>query len=157
MGLLSKAAAGSFSSNEAEKSVSEGGLLKLITQKQVEGTRTSTAAIPVEKNVVPSSPTEKAVMEKLSAGHAKFGAFQGVILETLKYPAEEFLDRLTSMVSDFGTVQTLVPGRCLVLFGSEQDRELIGQHLAKTVSGKSIFHFQAENPREAFTLLKPYI
>jgi len=153
MGLLSKAVAGSFSSSEAERPVSGDGLLKIITQKQCAGTKTVTAAIPA----VPSSPLEKEAMEKLSAGYAKFGAFQGVILEAPGGSAEEFLSRLTSAVSAFGATQALAQGRCLVLFGSEQDGELIGRHLAKTVPGKLIFNFQAKNPGEAFTLLKPYL
>ena len=61
------------------------------------------------------------------------------------------------MVSVFGTVQGLNTGRALVLFGSGQDGELIGKHLAKTVFGKNIFSFQAYNPQEAFSIIKPYL
>ena len=41
MGLLSKAAAGSFGLAEAERTVSRGGLLKLITQKRTAKTKTT--------------------------------------------------------------------------------------------------------------------
>ncbi|MDR2702459.1 MAG: hypothetical protein LBB72_08520 [Spirochaetaceae bacterium] len=97
---------------------------------------------------------EKNVMDSLASNS---GTFQGIIIEALRYTAGGFSGRIFSMVSDFGTVQPLTPGRCLVLFGPVQDRALIAQHLAKTLPGKSIFCFRAENPQEAFKLLKPYL
>jgi len=97
---------------------------------------------------------EKTVMESLESEQ---GFFQGIIIEALQYSAGGFSGRLISMVSGFGTAQSLTPGRCLVLFDDTQDGELIARHLAKTVFGKSIFTFRAENPQEAFALLKPYL
>ena len=152
MGLLSKAASGALNHEEQ----SHGGLLKLITEKQ----QTKDADIPMDtadKNRAPSSPLEKAVMEKLYAGYAKFGIFQGIIIEALKYSAGEFAGRLAFMVSGFGTAQGLAPGRALVLFNSVQDGELISKHLAKTVPGKSIFKFMANTPQEAFSIVRPYL
>jgi len=110
-----------------------GGLLKRASQK-----------IVLEKNVMDS-------LASIS------GTFQGIVVEALQYTAGGFSGRIFSMVSGFGTVQPLIPGRCLVLFGPAQDRDLIAQHLAKTIPGKSLFCFRAENPQEAFTLLKPYL
>jgi len=97
---------------------------------------------------------EKNIMDSLASNS---GSLQGIIVEALRYTSGEFSGRIYSMVSGFGTVQPLSPGRCLVLFGPAQDRDLIAQHLAKTIPGKSIFCFRAETPQEAFTLLKPYI
>ena len=165
MGLLSKAATGSSSQFEEP---SRGGLLSIITHKHLYNPKNdSIPDIPVpaikeagppakQKNVL-TSPLEKAVMEKLSMGYAKLGSAQGLVIEALKYSAGEFSGRLASMVSSFGIAQGLAPGRCLVLFGSAQDGELIGKHLAKTVPGNTIFCFQAENPQEAFSLIKPYL
>jgi len=97
---------------------------------------------------------EKNIMDSLTSNS---GAFQGIVVEALQHTSGEFSGRIFSMVSGFGTVQPLTPGRCLVLFGPAQDRDLIARHLAKTVSGKSIFCFRAETPQEAFALLKPYL
>jgi hypothetical protein len=148
MGLLKKAAAGHESSH--------GGLLKKISKKQYKKNNSIPQEAP-SKKTVPSSPMEKAVVEKLFAGFARFGIFQGVILEALKYSAGEFSGRLSFMVSGFGVAQGLAPGRALVLFDSKQDGELIGRHLAKTVPGNTIFIFQAKTPQEAFNHIKPYI
>jgi len=97
---------------------------------------------------------EKTILESLDS---RQGVSQGIILEALQYSAGGFSGRIFSMVSGFGTAQPLTPGRCLVLFGDAQDGDLIARHLAKTVFGKSIFHFRAETPQEAFALLKPYL
>jgi len=97
---------------------------------------------------------EKTIMESLESERA---AFQGIIIEALQYSGDGFSGKLFSMVSGFGTAQPLTPGRCLVLFDDTQDGELIARHLAKTIFGKSIFSFRAENPQEAFALLKPYL
>jgi len=97
---------------------------------------------------------EKSVMESLGSGQ---NGSQGIILEALQYSSSGFPGRIFSMVSGFGTAQPLTPGRYLVLFDDTQDGDLIARHLAKTVSGKSIFRFQAENPQEALSLLKPYL
>ena len=145
MGLLSKAASGALYNDEQ----SHGGLLKIITEKHKQN--------DTDANNVPASPLEKAVMEKLYAGYAKFGIFQGVVIEALKYSAGEFAGRLAFMVSGFGSAQGLAPGRALVLFNSDLDGELIGRHLAKTVPGKSIFFFNANTPQEAFSIIKPYL
>jgi hypothetical protein len=147
MGLLRKAATGGGHfpvQAPADDESSHGGLLKTITEKQY-------------KKTIPASHMEKVVMEKLYAGFAKFGVFQGVIIEALKYSAGEFAGRLSFMVSGFGAAQGLTPGRALVLFGSGQDGELIGRHLAKTVPGNNIFSFQAKTPQEAFDIIKPYL
>jgi len=97
---------------------------------------------------------EKDIMDSLASIS---GTFQGIVVEALQYTAGGFSGRIFSMVSGFGTVQPLTPGRCLVLFGPAQDRDVIAQHLAKTIPGKSLFCFRAENPREAYALLKPYL
>ncbi|MDR2210684.1 MAG: hypothetical protein LBO65_04350 [Spirochaetaceae bacterium] len=125
---------------------SRGGLLNRITR-----------APPRQEGALPSSPLEKAVVDFLDAGHEKFGAFQGIILEALRYSADEFGGRIGAMVSAFGMVQGIAPGRCLVLFSASQDRELLARHLVRTVPGKDIFSFKAEDPQAAFTLLKPYL
>jgi len=155
MGLLSKAASGSSNFKEPH---SRGGLLKIISQKQnkIKGYGSDTAINKAPKGPL-SSPMEKAIMDHLNSGYANFGAFQGVIIEALKYSAGEFTGRLSNMVSGFGAAQSLAPGRCLVLFSSTKDGELIGRHLAKTVPGNDIFSFQAKNPQEAFSLIKPYL
>ena len=141
MGLLSKAAAGTPKLDEP----SQGGLLKFISEKQQNNAEGA------------ASPMEKAMMEKLYAGFAKYGIFQGLIIEALKYSAGEFTGRLSSMVSNFGSVEGLAPGRALVIFSTKEDGELIGKHLAKTVPGNNLFSFQADNPQEAFTLVKPFL
>jgi hypothetical protein len=83
--------------------------------------------------------------------------FQGIVIEALNYSPGGFSGRIFSMVSGFGSAQSLAPGRCLVVFSANLDGELIAGHIAKTVSGKNIFHFRAETPHEAFALIKPYL
>ncbi|MDR1144388.1 MAG: hypothetical protein LBK77_09275 [Spirochaetaceae bacterium] len=119
-----------------------GGLLSRITGKRAP---------------VPPSPMEKALMDALGSGYAKFGFFQGIVIDALKYTAGEFLTRLGSLVSGFAVSQGLAPGRCLVLFDASLDGDLIARHLEKTVPGNSIFTFHAENPQGALILLKPYL
>ena len=139
MGLLSKAAAGASRLDES----SRGGLLKLISQKRQ--VKTGNTAL------------EKELMEMLYAGYAKYGIFQGVIIEEFEHSAGEFSKRLSLMVSGFGAAQGLVSGRALVLFSIKEDLELIGKHLAKTFQGNNIFSFQANTPQEAFSLIKPFL
>jgi hypothetical protein len=145
MGLLSKAAAGT---GLEEKTASQGGLLHIINQKKI-----GTSPAPS----LPSPSMEKAVMDMLSSGNAKFGEFQGIVLDAITYSAGEFDDRLSTMVSGFASAQGLAPGRSLVLFDIAQDRELIGWHLSKTVPGNTVFSFCSKSPQEAFSLLKPYL
>ena len=155
MGLLSKAVSSTPDYNELP---SHGGLLRLITQRHYTDSKQD-SDIPLlnESIELSGSPMEKAVMEKLSTGYKKYGVFQGVIMEALKYSAGEFSGRLASIVSGFGSAHGLAPGRCMVLFGLSQDGELIGRHLSKTVPGNNIYCFQAKNPQEAFSLIKPYL
>jgi hypothetical protein len=109
------------------------------------------------QSYVPVTALEKSLMEILDSCHEKFGSFQGVIIEALRYSVGEFTGRIGAMVSAFGIVQGITPGRCLVIFGITQDGELIARHLVKTVPGKNIFSFRAEDPQRAFDLLKPYL
>jgi hypothetical protein len=127
---------------------SSGGLLSRITKGR---------APQEQEDLLPASAVEKTVMDILSAGHEKFGSFQGLIIEALRYSADEFTGRIGTMVSTFGLVQGIAPGRCLVLFDAARDGELIARHLMKTVPGKNIFNFEAEGSQEAFVLLKPYL
>ncbi|MDR1307903.1 MAG: hypothetical protein LBK74_10065 [Treponema sp.] len=127
---------------EGPREPETGGLLNRITRKRAP---------------IPPSPMEKALMETLNSAYAKFGFLQGIVVDALKYTAGEFLTRLGSLVSGFAVSQGLAPGRCLVLFGASPDGELIARHLEKTVPGNSIFTFRAENPQDAFILLKPYL
>ena len=153
MGLLSKAAEGNPNNNGALRA----GLLKIISQKHRTQNKRAVPVRAVEESSGGSSPLEKAVLENLNSCYAKFGIFQGVLIEALKYSAGEFTGRLSLMVSGFGAAQGLAPGRALVLFSSVQDGELIGSHLAKTVPGKNIFSFHANTPQEAFSLIKAYL
>ena len=139
MGLLNKADTGQY-----KKAGSNSGLLKYITQKKHGKERSG-------------SVQDKAVLDILSREYAKLGAFQGLIIEALKNSSEEIFEGLLSMVSSFAAVQKLSQKRCLVLFDAEKDKELIGFHLAKTVPGNTIFSFQAQNPQEAYSFLKPYL
>ena len=160
MGLLSKAAEGT-SKDDAILSLgvqSTGGLLKLINQKHRKKNGENIIPIHAEKKKsVLSSSIDKAVMDNLSESYSKFGVFKGLIIEAIKHSAGEFKGRLSNMVSGFGTAQGLAMGRVLVLFGSDQDCELIGKHLAKTIPGNNIFSFQANTPNEAFSLIKPFL
>jgi hypothetical protein len=161
--------------SEETEIVSRGGLLNLITQKFAESSscghsssyehdeavEEKDAVLPdlpvLEEDIPPESPLEKAVMEILNSSHDKFGGFQGIVIDAIKYSAGEFIGRLNSMVSSFGTAQGLAPGRCLVLFGTALDSKLIARHLSKTVQGKAIFDFREDTPQRAFTILKPYL
>jgi hypothetical protein len=153
MGLLSKAASGS----PANAELSNGGLLKIISRKRKKLEKNSFLPQDENKSSCPLSPLEKSVMEKLNLCCAKFGVFQGIIIESLTNSTEEFTSRLTFMVSDFGTAQSLAQGRALVIFSSGQDGELIGNHLEKSVPGKKIFCFNANTPQEVFPLIKSYL
>jgi hypothetical protein len=97
---------------------------------------------------------EKTILENLSGEQ---NSFQGVIIEALNYSAGGFSSRILSMVSGFGSAQPLTPGRCLVVFDANKDGELIASHISKMVSGKNIYHFHAETPKEAIALLKPHL
>ena len=160
MGLLSKAATG-VSKSDVISSLDEksrGGLLKMIHRKNQQKAGKNVFPAQAEKSTfAPSSPLEKAVMENLSEGYSKFGSFKGVVIESLKYSGGDLTDRISSMVSGFGAARGLTPGRALILFSSGQDGDLIGMHLAKTVPGNNIFSFQANNPQEAFSLVKPFL
>jgi len=126
----------------------------LLTQNKGGITRLKSRAGGLLKRASRKIVLEKNIMDSLASIS---GTFQGIIFEALQYTAGEFSGRVFSMVSGFGTVQPLAPGRCLVLFGPAQDKDLIAQHLAKTVPGKSLFCFRAENPQKAFALLRPYL
>ena len=139
MGLLSKARANPSHCDEAP---SQGGLLKLISQKHLVNT----------ENII-----ENEIMQQLYSSFEKYGKIQGLIIDAaIKCSEREFAKRLISMVSGFGTTQGLAPRRAMILFDSSHDNELIGYHLAKTVPG-SVFNFQANNPQDAFSFIKPYL
>jgi hypothetical protein len=110
-----------------------------------------------QEKTVPPAPIEKAVTDILSVCHEKFGAFRGLIIEALRYSADEFTGRIETMVSTFALVQEIALGRYLILFDRVRDEELIARHLIKTVPGKNIFAFEAEDSQEALALLKPYL
>ena len=139
MGLLSKVEKETATNPRFGK-----GLLNKIVQKQP---------------VLPDNASKQDItlMENLSAGYTRFGSFQGVVLEDSHSSADDYINRLVQIVSSSGAVQKLNSNRCLVLFDSAQDWELIGKHLSKAVPGNAIFGFQAESVQEAFSVLKPYI
>ena len=151
MGLLSKAVVGTPDNSRASENI----VLKQVYKKNQD--RVNSALKEANKDDPSSSRQENALIENLSAGYSKFGMFQGIVIESIKNSVGEFYSRLSSMVSGFGIAQSLAPGRALVLFDSGQDGELIGIHLAKTVPGNNIFYFQANNPKEAFSVIKPYL
>jgi hypothetical protein len=84
------------------------------------------------------------------------GVSHGIVFEYTRNADETSGSRISSMVSGFGTVEPLTPGRCLILFNPAQDGDLIALHLAKNVPGKSVLCFRAKNPQEALTRLNPY-
>jgi hypothetical protein len=171
MGLLSKAATGSFvPDTEAVVSTETAGSYGLDIQfdkieqyipeqdnPEEPGTGNGLLSLITRKFAHSPSAAEKAVMDSFNSGYAKFGSLQGIVIDTLEYAADEFLTRLESLVSGFAVSRDLAPGRCLVLFGASQDGELITRHLEKTVPGNSVFMFHAENPQDALLLLKPYL
>ncbi|MCL1929045.1 MAG: hypothetical protein FWG07_09690 [Treponema sp.] len=160
MGLLSKAAEGTSKDDAILSSdeQSRGGLLKLISQKHRQKNEENIVPIREEKKKsVISSSIEKTDLENLFESYSKFGVFKGLIFEAIKQSAGEFKGRLSNMVSGFGTAHDLAMGRVLVIFGSDQDGELIGKHLARTIPGNNVFGFQANTPREAFSLIKPFL
>ena len=138
MGLLSKAEKGSIVKVNKKK-----GLLNKIIQKN-------------ENAPIAGTFKENSTMENLISVHAKYGAFQGVVIKNLEESSFFFI-RISSMVSGFGSVHEFDNNRCLLLFDALQDRDLVGKHLSKTVPGNAVFSFEAANPEEAFSFLKPYI
>ncbi|MDR2471896.1 MAG: hypothetical protein LBD09_07295 [Treponema sp.] len=98
-----------------------------------------------------------AVMEFLSGAREQFGPFQGCVIEAPGEPDGDFAGRVQAASALFGLSRTLASGRSLVLFGGGEDGGLIAFHLAKTVPGKAAFSFRAEKPREALSLLKPWL
>ncbi|MDR1390492.1 MAG: hypothetical protein LBJ31_11020 [Treponema sp.] len=100
------------------------------------------------------SPAEKIVLDVLTRGRSQLGAFQGFVIESIKYSADDFLGRIASMVSSCGIAQGFSPTRCLVLFGKDTDAELIAHRITNSVNGKIVFSFQGDDPREAFPMVK---
>jgi hypothetical protein len=87
--------------------------------------------------------------------------FQGIILQ---FPRQEngetkadFTEKVSRMVSSFGSVFSLSTGNCLTLFSKTMDRELLAHRLSKSLNTQVVYHFQADDPDTALSQLGPYL
>jgi len=111
------------------------------------------------------STTGSAVERELVQFHAAHGAFSGVLLETQAAgPGENALNgEVRRMLAAFGAAIPLNPAaaaaprtdRSLALLPAGMDRELIAHRLTRSLRAKQALAFEAENPAQALSLLKP--
>jgi hypothetical protein len=118
------------------------------------------APSPVKTND-PAGQIQVETADKIRQYHIQHPSFQGILLGSL--PAEngktdtDFTERLSRMVSSFGSVLFLPPGNCLALFPGSMDGELLAHRLSKSLHTQVFFHFQADDPGTAIIQLGPYL
>jgi hypothetical protein len=92
--------------------------------------------------------------------HKMNPAFGGIVVdlpETINDgEKDEFLQKVSRMTSLFGLVAPLPAGRCVVLLPQRIDRALIAHRLKISLKTGIPESFDANSPREALEILKPY-
>jgi hypothetical protein len=104
-----------------------------------------------------SDPLEVAI-----AQYSKMNAkFNGILLDLPaglgKEEAEKFNKTVYNMISLLGITIALPSSRSLILLPGPLDKELIAHRLSNSLNAKALAVFEAENPREALDLIRPYL
>ncbi|MDR1100169.1 MAG: hypothetical protein LBL28_06770 [Treponema sp.] len=92
--------------------------------------------------------------------HKNHPAFQGIVLAVP--PPEDgetaggFFEKVSRTVRFFGTLFPLSPENGLVLVPDNIDRELLSHRLSKSLNTRTLYHFMADDPGAALSLLDPY-
>ncbi|MDR2258829.1 MAG: hypothetical protein LBE14_06745 [Treponema sp.] len=119
------------------------------------------AAPPPAKANHPAGQSREEIARGLRQYHTNHPSFQGILLEPPRKERGEakngFTERVSRMVSSFGSVFPLPPGNCLVLFPETIDRELLAHRLSKSLDSQVLRHFQADDPGTAIIQLGPYL
>jgi hypothetical protein len=100
------------------------------------------------------------IWDDLAGFSKKHPGFQGIVLAPPGNPGErpeDFSGQVLAMVRTFGTVLPLASGGALILLDRSQDRELISHRLTNTLGARALLNFAAEDPRDAYKLLRPYL
>jgi hypothetical protein len=109
-----------------------------------------------------NSPVPDIIANELRQYHTIHSSFQGIVIASPggKKAGDgqgEFAERISQMVSSFGSVFSLPPGNYLVLFPETMDRELLAHRLSKSLNTRVLYHFQADDPGIALQQLISYL
>ncbi|MFP3089102.1 hypothetical protein LQZ21_02105 [Treponema sp. TIM-1] len=98
------------------------------------------------------------IEEEFIQYHTAHGVLSGIIFETpenMEYRG--FNDELSAITASFALTLPLPPFRCLILFPSSIDKELVAHRISGTLKTEVCFLFESENPEGAFESLRPYL
>jgi hypothetical protein len=96
-----------------------------------------------EKNSLP-------VKNAITKFHSANNNFQGLVFET-------YSKKISEVTSYFGVTIPLVSGKALILLPEKEDWELLTHRLSGSLKIKNLFHFDADSPEKALSLLSPYM
>jgi ketopantoate reductase len=98
------------------------------------------------------------IEEELIQYHTSHGAFNGIIFETPENTGyRDFNDQVSAITASFALTLLLPRFRCLILFPSSIDTELVAHIISKILKTEACFLFESESPGWAFEILKPYL
>jgi hypothetical protein len=139
-----------------------GGFLALAKQHAAKNARIGEDPSRADVSAVSFPPADNSG-ENAENGETKLlSFFSGILKKTgcvrgLVFEGGADLSRISGMVSAFAGVSELKAGRCLIVGGRSLDCELLSHRLSRSVQGKELVRFSAENPREALDALSPYL
>ncbi|MDR2630632.1 MAG: hypothetical protein LBC60_06895 [Spirochaetaceae bacterium] len=98
------------------------------------------------------------IKEELIQYHIAHGGFSGIIFEKPENTDwRDFNDAVSTITASFALTLPLPAFRCLMLFPSSIDKELVAHIISRTLGTEVSFIFEAETPDWAFDILGPYL
>jgi hypothetical protein len=98
------------------------------------------------------------IKDELVRYHRAHGVFSGIIFEAPQ-PNEYqgFTEQVATMTAFFALTLRLPVFRCLILFPSSIDKELVAHRIAKSLNTRICLIFQSESPEGAFESFRSFL
>jgi hypothetical protein len=98
------------------------------------------------------------IKKELIQYHTAHGVFNGIIFEAPKTREQSTSgDPVSAITASFAVTLSLPAFRCLMLFPSSIDKELVAHRISKTLKREALCIFESGSPGEALERLRPYL
>jgi hypothetical protein len=88
--------------------------------------------------------------------HMTHPAFNGIIFEAPENRGG-YVDSVSATTASFAVTLSLPAFRCLMLFPSSVDKDLVAHRISKTLKREALCIFESESTGKALEYLRPYL
>jgi hypothetical protein len=98
------------------------------------------------------------IKEVLVQYHRAHAVFNGIIFEAPKNRGQPgYIDPVAAITASFAVTLSLPVFRCLMLFPSSVDKELVAHRISKILKREALCIFESKSTGRALEYLRPYL